>query len=286
MPFVQTGEVKLNYVEHGSGDNIVIFIHGYLSCVRWMDLIWPRLPENVHVYAFDWRGCGQSDKPTATDNFENYSMKQQAKDMVVAIKALGIKKCSLATHSTGGIISIYMLLAEPDIFDKVLALDPVSPTGLLLPKDAESSFMAIKDNRNFAFKFLSFAASSLFTKESLTPSVKAEFRPETSAQQKDLFNVVVDQARLLSDGAGIGTLYHLKKERATGTLYKNTHRIKQPILVLWGEDDLVIPRQDIDETIRLLPNSRLQTFKDIGHSMVLENPDLYAQIFTDFFGNK
>ncbi len=283
MPFVDTGEIKLNYVEHGEGDNIVIFIHGYFSCVQWMDLVWPKLPADIHVYAIDWRGCGKSDKPATTENYANYSMKQHALDMLAAIKALGIKKCSLATHSTGGLISIYMLLAKPEIFDKVLALDPVSPTGLLLPDEALHIFAPFAASRNYAFKFLSFAASSLFTKESLVPGAKSEFRPETTAKQRELFNLAVDEARKLSDGAGTGTLYHLKKERDKGSLHKETHRIKQPMLVLWGEDDLVIPRVDIDETIRLLPNSRLRTFQGIGHSMVLDNPDLYARIFTEYF---
>ncbi len=286
MPFVQAGNIKLNYVEHGSGNKIVVFIHGYLGCVRWMDLAWPRLSKDIHVFAIDWRGCGDSEKPAATGNFENYSMKQHAKDMVAAIKALGIKKCSLATHSTGGIISIYMLLDEPGIFDKVLALDPVSPTGLLVPENHCLAFPAIKENRNYAFKFLSFAAPTLFIKESLRPGVKAQFKQETSDEQKDLFNLIVDKARTLSDGAGAGTLYHLRNERISGTLAKETRRIKQPFLVLWGEEDTVIPRQDTDETVRLLPNCKLQIIKDAGHSLTLENPALYTQIFVDFFRNK
>lgn len=283
MPFVQAGDVKLHYVENGTGDNIIVFIHGYLACVQWMDLIWPRLPKDIHVFAFDWRGCGDSEKPTPAKDFANYSLKQHAKDMIAAVKELGIKKCGLANHSTGGIISIYMLLDEPDMFDKVLSLDPVSPTGLLLPENAQLSFPAIKDSRNFAFKFLSFAASSLFTKESLVPSVKAEFRPQTTDEQRDLFNVIVDKARMLSEGSGTGTLYHLQKERTTGILHKETHRIKQPILVLWGEEDMVIPRQDTDVMVKLLPNCKLKTIKDAGHSLILENPDLYAKFFTDYF---
>jgi non-heme chloroperoxidase len=286
MPFIQAGKIRLHYVEHGTGNNIVVFIHGYLGCVHWMDLIWPRLPNDIHVFAIDWRGCGESDKPTPTQDFANYSLKQHAKDMIASIKTLSISKCSLATHSTGGIISTYMLLAEPNMFEKVLALDPVSPRGLLIPGDYRSFFQAIKDSRNYAFKFLSFAASSLFTKESLLPGVKAEFRPETTSEQKNLFNLLVDKARLLSDGAGTGTLYHLQKERETGILHRETQRIKQPILVLWGEKDTVIPRQDTEEIIKLLPNCKLKIIKDVGHALIIENPDLYAQIFTDFFRSK
>jgi non-heme chloroperoxidase len=254
MPFIQAGEVKLHYVEHGSGNNIVIFIHGYLGCVQWMDLIWPRLPKDIHVYAIDWRGCGDSEKPAVTGDFENYSIKQHAKDMINAINALGISKCSLATHSTGGLISTYMLLAQPQLFEKVLALDPVSPTGLQIPGDSRAFFQALKENRNFAFKALAVVAPALFVQESLRPGTKAEFKSETTAQQRDLFNLIVDKTRILSDGAGVGTPYHLQKERDTGTLAKEARRIKHHHLVLWGEDDMLIPRKDMEEMTKLLPD--------------------------------
>ena len=283
MPFIQAGEVKLHYVEHGSGNNIVIFIHGYLGCVEWMDLIWERLPKDIHVYAIDWRGCGESEKPAVTGDFENYSIKQHAQDMINAINALGISKCSLATHSTGGLISTYMLLAQPQLFEKVLALDPVSPTGLQIPGDSRAFFQALKENRNFAFKALAVVAPALFVQESLRPGTKAEFKSETTAQQRDLFNLIVDKTRILSDGAGVGTPYHLQKERDTGTLAKEARRIKHHHLVLWGEDDMLIPRQDMEEMTKLLPDCQLQLIKDAGHALTIENPDLYARIFTEYF---
>jgi len=283
MPFIQAGEVKLHYVEHGSGNNIVIFIHGYLGCVQWMDLIWPRLPKDIHVYAIDWRGCGESEKPDVIGDFENYSMKKHATDMINAIKTLGISKCSLATHSTGGLISTYMLLAQPQLFKKVLALDPVSPTGLQIPGDSRAFFQALKENRNFAFKALAVVAPALFVQESLRPGTKAEFKSGTTAQQRDLFNLIVDKTRILSDGAGVGTPYHLQKERDTGTLAKEARRIKHHHLVLWGEDDMLIPRQDMEEMTKLLPDCQLQLIKDAGHALTIENPDLYARIFTEYF---
>lgn len=283
MPFIQAGEVKLHYVEHGSGNNIVIFIHGYLGCVQWMDLIWHRLPKDIHVYAIDWRGCGDSEKPAVTGDFENYSIKQHAQDMINAVKTLGISKCSLATHSTGGLISTYMLLAQPQLFEKVLALDPVSPTGLQIPGDSRAFFYALKENRNFAFKALAVVAPALFVQESLRPGAKVEFKTETTAQQRDIFNLIVDRARILSDGAGVGTPYHLQKEHDTDTLAKEARRIKHHHLVLWGEVDMLIPLKDMEEMTKLLPNCQLQLIKDVGHVLMIENPDLYARIFTEYF---
>ena len=286
MPFIQARKVKLHYVEHGTGNNIVVFIHGNLACVNWMDLIWPRLPKDIHVFAIDWRGCGESEKPIPTKNFENYSIKQHATDMIAAIKALGIKKCSLANHSTGGIISTYMLLDEPGLFQKVLALAPVSPRGLEVQKDYQALFQAMKNSRNYAFKALAVVAPALFVKESLYPGAKVQFKEQTTQEQKDAFNLIVDKTRVLSDGIWFGVPFHLLNERIKGTLAKKTSKIKQHHLVLWGEDDIIIPRKDIEEIPQLLPNCQLKIVKDIGHALTIENPDLYAQIFTDFFRNK
>jgi pimeloyl-ACP methyl ester carboxylesterase len=283
MPFIQAGDVKLHYVEYGSGDNIVVYIHGNLACVNWMDLVWPRLPGNIHAFGIDWRGCGDSDKPAPLKDYENYSIRQHATDMVNAIEALGIKKCGLATHSTGGIISTYMLLAKPEMFDKVLALDPASPRGLELQMEYTPFFQALKDSREVTFNALAGVAPSLFIKESLNPEAKAQFQPGTTKEQRDLFNLLVDKTRVLSDGVWFGTAYHLAEEHRKGTLVKEAYKINQPHLVLWGENDVIVPRADMEEMPKLLPNCELRIIKDIGHALNIENPDLYIQIFTDFF---
>jgi pimeloyl-ACP methyl ester carboxylesterase len=283
MPFVQAGDIKLNYVEHGSGNNVVVYIHGNLACLNWMDLIWPRLSENVHAFAFDWRGCGDSDKPLPAKDYENYSIKQHAKDMFDAIKALGIKKCGLATHSTGGIISTYMLLNEPDMFTKVLSLDPVSPKGLKPAENYVPFFQAMKESRDFSFNVLAGVAPALFIKESLTPGSNAQFKPQTTKEQRDLFNFIIDKTRILSDGVWFGTAFHLAKERDEGTLLREVSKIKHPHLVLWGEEDNIIPREDMVEMAKLLPDCQLKIIKNAGHCLNIENPALYAQIFTDFF---
>jgi pimeloyl-ACP methyl ester carboxylesterase len=285
MPFIQAGDVKLNYVEYGKGDNIVVFIHGNLACVNWMDLIWPRIPENIHAYALDWRGCGDSDKPVPTKDYGNYSIKQHAADMLNSIGALGIKKCGLATHSTGGIISTYMLLEQPKMFDKVLSLDPASPRGLELQMEYTPFFQALKDSREVTFNALASVAPSLFIKESLNPEAKAQFQPNTTKEQRDLFHLLVDKTRVLSDGVWFGTAYHLAEEYKKGELVKEAYKIKQPHLVLWGENDVIISRADMEEMSQLLPDCRLRIIKDTGHCLNIENPDLYAEIFMEFFGN-
>jgi pimeloyl-ACP methyl ester carboxylesterase len=143
---IDTGDMRLNYAEWGSGDTVV-FIHGNLACGMWFDLVGPLVADHFRVIAVDWRGCGASDKPVPFSDDANYTIRQHALDMLAAIRCLGIDQCHLATHSTGGLISTYMVLMEPERFGKVLALNPVGPMGLRFPPESFALLEAMKVSR-------------------------------------------------------------------------------------------------------------------------------------------
>lgn len=283
MPFVQAGDIRLHYAEYGSGDDIIVFIHGNLGCIDWMNLVWPKLADRFHVYAFDWRGCGESDKPEPSEDYGNYSMRQHAEDMINAIEALFIEKCHLANHSTGGIICTHMLLMRPDLFDKVLCLDPVGPQGMRLPEGSRDVFQAMKESMDMAFTVLAGTAPSLFDAKSLEPGQMPIFSSSASESQKKLFQTIVDKTRKLGDGIWNGTPIQLAKEFETGRLVDRLKEIRQKHLVLWGENDTWIPRAHVEEMVQLLPDCELRTIPNAGHSLNLEDPDFFAKIFQDFF---
>jgi pimeloyl-ACP methyl ester carboxylesterase len=54
-------------------------------------------------------------------------------------------------------------------------------------------------------------------------------------------------------------------------------------LILYGKLDYWIPREHVDEMSKRLPNSKLEVFPHIGHSMNLEVPLLFARVFADYF---
>ncbi|HEX5007469.1 MAG TPA: alpha/beta fold hydrolase, partial [Hyphomonadaceae bacterium] len=63
MPYVQADDVRLNYVEQGSGDEPVVFIHGYTGSLRDWEETFARLPSSIRAIAIDLRGAGESDRP-------------------------------------------------------------------------------------------------------------------------------------------------------------------------------------------------------------------------------
>src|SRR4029453_5837399 len=170
MSRVQAGEVQLGWREWGRGDVTIVFIHGNLASKDWIELAAPLFPSGLRVIAIDWVGWGESERPGAAPDYSNYSMKQHARDMLAALDALEIPFCHLATHSTGGIIAARMLLAQPQRFGRVLALDPGTPAGRAFNDHQIGVFRAMMASREVTRTVMATAASSLFVPESMAPN--------------------------------------------------------------------------------------------------------------------
>ena len=55
-----------------------------------------------------------------------------------------------------------------------------------------------------------------------------------------------------------------------------------PTLIVWGEDDAVLPVEDADEYERLLPDARKVLMRDTGHVAMLERPGTFNDLLMEF----
>jgi non-heme chloroperoxidase len=283
MSRVKAGEVYLGWRTWGEGDITVVFIHGNLACKEWIDLAAPLFPNGVRVIGIDWRGCGESDRPPAALDFSNYSMRQHALDMLAALDSLGISRCHLATHSTGGIIAARMLLMQPRRFGRVFALDPVTPLGMAFNADQIGLFRSMMLSRDVTRGVMATAAATLFVPESLLPGAVPRFRDGVGDLQA-FYESMLERTFGVAEGVWLGTPYNLNLEKESRELERLMPQIGHPHLVLWGEKDGWIPPADLKAMAAVMPDCRLVIVPGIGHSMNLELPALYAGYFGAWFG--
>jgi non-heme chloroperoxidase len=283
MPRVNTGEIAINYLEQGIGDNVVLAVHGNLGCADWLDLVLPLLPQNIRLIAAEWRGCGESDKPEPAKDYANYSMDTHARDMLGLLDALGIGKCHLYGHSTGGIICSHILAMQPQRFGQVLMLDPVTPLGLDMAPGQIGVLTQMKTDPDVAFAGLASAAPTLFRPETMVAGQQPQFADTAAEAQRELFKRLIERTRVLSDGIWFGTPHNLALEWESKALAAKIPIMTHEHLILYGKLDYWIPREHVEEMARTLPNARLEIFPYVGHSMNLEVPLLFARIFSDFF---
>jgi len=283
MPRVQAGEVALGWREWGHGPTTVVFIHGNLASKDWIELAARWFPQDLRVIGIDWRGCGDSDRPQPAPDYTNYSMQQHADDMLAALDTLGVDVCHLATHSTGGIIATRMLLAQPHRFGKVLALDPVSPYGIAFGAEQIAVFQAMMTSQAVARAVMATAAASLFVPSSLLPGAVPQYRDDR-AETGGFFEQMLDQTLSVSEGIWLGTPHNLNLEKQRQELAPRMAEITHEHLVLWGEADGWISIADLRGMAKAMPHCRLVAVPDVGHSMNIEQPALYAGYFGGFFG--
>jgi len=267
--------VRLGVRQWGDGPTTVAFIHGNLASKDWFELVARRLPRDLRVVGVDWRGCGDSDKPDIGADYANYAMERHAADMLAALDALGIGRCHLITHSTGGYIAALMELAAPGRFGRMVELDPVSPRGLAFDETGVAVFRAMKSAKAVTRAVMASAAPSLFRPETLAQGASPAFL-DAASELARLYDRIIDQTFGVSDGIWLGTPFHLDRAARSGGLVGRMGALTADRLILWGERDLWIPEADVQAMAAGLPNARLVRVPDVGHSMNLEAPDLFA----------
>jgi pimeloyl-ACP methyl ester carboxylesterase len=60
------------------------------------------------------------------------------------------------------------------------------------------------------------------------------------------------------------------------------HRIGVPSLLIWGEDDKLIPAAYAKKWAELVPNIRVETFAECGHIPFVENADAVTKLVLEF----
>ena len=65
-------------------------------------------------------------------------------------------------------------------------------------------------------------------------------------------------------------------------LHKWLHRISVPTLLLWGDDDKVIPPQYGPAFAKLIPGARLEVIEKCGHLPQVERADVFVSKISDF----
>ena len=124
MPKIVVNGVELNYEEHGSGEERVVFIHGARgAATTWRDVL-ALLPANYHAYALDLRGHGQSAHVT-----EGCTMSQWANDVYRFSLELGLGKFVYVGVSMGGGVGIQLVIDHPEVLKAAVLVSP-DPDGV------------------------------------------------------------------------------------------------------------------------------------------------------------
>jgi epoxide hydrolase 4 len=140
--YAQIGGVRLHYAERGSGDRLVILLHGFPECwYSWRHQLMA-LGERFTVVAPDLRGYNLSDKPPRV---EDYKIHLLVDDVTGLIRHFGEKQAAIVGHDWGAGLSWAVAERHPEYVWKLAALQvppmPVWRANLTLRQALRSWYM-------------------------------------------------------------------------------------------------------------------------------------------------
>ena len=237
-------------------DRVVVLLHGIgASAERWGYVV-PHLSEKYRLLVPDIIGFGYSDKPTV-----EYTMDFFVQFFEDFLGELKVERLSIIGSSFGGYLaSCFTMKNSKNVKKLVLA----APAGTM-----RSSTRAL-DQYIMAALYPTYENSIRAFKDMVyEPSVVTE---ETI---RDFMNRMrLPNAKY----AFMSTLLAMRDHRhLSGTISK----INVPTLLVWGEDDKMIPLENAQE-YKEIPNSRITVMKNCGHTPFVEKPVEFSNLILEF----
>jgi len=111
--FADFGDIRIHYIDRGTGEPIVLLHGGTGSLQTWVNTgVVANLEKDFRVIAFDARGAGKSSKPHDPKQYG----RQQALDVVRLLDFLKIERAHIIGFSLGGSTVAQLLTLHPERF--------------------------------------------------------------------------------------------------------------------------------------------------------------------------
>jgi len=251
---LSAGGVEFAYRELGPDTGVPVIFLTHLTAV--LDNWDPRVVDGIaakrRVITFDNRGVGASSGSTPT------SIEKMASDAVTFIRALGFDQVDLFGFSMGGMIAQVIAIEQPQLVRKMILAGTGPAGGEGIEKVARVTYLDVarglltrQDPKQFLF----------FTRTQNGRRAGKEFLARLEERTNDRDKPV--SVRSLRA--------QLKAIRRWGQQQPaDLARIHQPVLVLNGESDKMVPSKNSVDLDRRLPNSQLVLYPDAGHGGVFQ----------------
>lgn len=233
----------------------IVCLHSLFLDGRMFDALIPAASGRFRVIRPDFRGQGSSAPATG----DIVSMDCCADDMNALIEAMGLPPVHLAAASMGGDVAVRMIARRPDLFRSVVMMGSSVRSE---PPEQMANFRNLLDRTR----------ENGFAGDDLDMMMAIMFGATTRGKREM-------QSMLANWRTRIGLLPRSTWPAMYGVLERESAvdllpRVEVPALVYSSEDDIARPLEWSSEVAEGIPGAHLVTLKGIGHSPILEAPEI------------
>jgi pimeloyl-ACP methyl ester carboxylesterase len=242
----------LYYVVLGEGKPL-IFLHGWGHMGGAFNVIADSLKNKFRCYLLDLPGFGNSSIPSKT--WDSYEFADAIKRF---IEDMNLDDVVIIGHSFGGKIGV---LTTTMIKNRIKKLILIDSTGIRPPMTCKKFF------KIYFFKSARFVNNSgiLF----------------------GLGDRIYDKIERFSGSAdylNAGQMRDILKKIVQEDISSDLLKIECPTLILWGEKDTATPIKDAHKMNKLIKDSKLIIYPNVGHHLPIDVPHQVAHHIKEFVG--
>ena len=268
--FAKIGQVNTRYWAQGARGSTVTLLHGLGGSVEnWMENIAP-LSERHRVHALDMVGFGRSDKPQVP-----YSADLLVRFVNDFMAEQGIERTSLVGNSMGGLVALQLALLSPEKVDKLVL---VASAGL----GREITMTLRLISLPFIGEWLSRPS-----REGAVQVLQACYCDQTLITDEAIDHVYQMYALPGAQEAYLATLRSMcnfwgVRAEILSPILEGLGGIKTPTLIVWGQQDQVLPVNHADVAAKGIRHAQLHVFDPCGHVPQLERPEEFNALVLEF----
>ncbi len=280
--YAQIGGVKLHYATAGTGDKLVILLHGFPEFwYSWRHQI-IALSEDYTVVAPDMRGYNLSDKPPSVSDYE---MDKLVDDVVGLIHHFGREQAAVIGHDWGAAVAWALARKHPETLWKLGAMQ-VPPVSVWRKNQSFKQFLASWYMFFFQIPKLPEWLLSLNDFEGLEKGLK------NSTARRGVFTDehIREYKKAWREPFALTAMINYYRANILGRLFfgqADPPKIKVPTLFIYGEQDKAILRETVAGVGEAVDESFEEFFiPSSGHWVQQEEAETVTEILKDFLADK
>ena len=265
---INAGGVEFAYRQLGPSRGVPVVFLTHLAAV--LDNWDPRVVDGIaaqhRVIVFDNRGVGASSGATPA------SIEEMASDAVAFIRALGFDQVDLFGFSLGGMIAQIIAQRQPHLVRKMIIAgtgpaggDGIDKVTRITYLDTARALLTRQDPKQFLF----------FTRTLNGRRAGKQFLARLTERATDRDKAI----SVRSFRAQLKAIHRWGQQQPT-----DLARIHQPVLVMNGDNDRMVPTKNTVDLHRRLPNSQLVIYPDAGHGGVFQFHEDFVKRALEFLG--
>lgn len=265
-------DVTYRLADEDRSQPTILLIHGLAGTSQTWKAVMPQLAEDFTVLAPDLLGHGESSKPDG-----DYSLGAYASGLRDLLAVLALGPVTVIGQSLGGGIALQLAYQHPELVDRIILVGSgglgreVSWLLRILTLPGAEFLMPLIFPRFVSDQ--GDAVSRIAHDKGLhAPHLAEMWKAYSSLSHAENRKAFVRTLRNIVEPCG-------QSVSAEDRLYLAA---AMPALLIWGDEDQIIPIEHAYSAHEAIPGSRLEVFEGGSHFPHVDDPDRFVDVIKDF----